>query len=148
MLYNIKYAILIKILIELSLGFLHKKFIRRNIVMLGIFFLLLVIICVIVVCQGIEFRRRTKEIINFYNDLEKYLIKNSKWSEVLSYPSVFYDIKFQTSEEAICSMVFMITDAFKCFKRQNILSRAITENMLSELYSIQRKLMIFLYSYR
>ncbi len=119
--------------------------------MLGIiFFLILVIICVIVyltLIQGMEFRRRAKEIINFYNSLEKYLIKSSKWLEVIIYPSIFYDVKFQTSKEAISIITFMIRDAIKCFKQQNVLARTTSENLLDELYFIQRKLLM-IYTFR
>lgn len=110
----------------------------------GMYFSILLTICVLVYLlwiQGMEFRKRAKEIIRFYNRLEKYLIRDSKWSEVMEYPSSFYDVKFQTSEEVIGIMTIMIRDAIKCFKQQNAFTRAITENLLDELNFIQRKLM-------
>lgn len=120
----------------------------------GMYFSVLVILIVLLILaaiymtvnllwiQEMEFKRRANEIIHMYNDLEEFLIRSSKWSKVMNYPSDFYDVKFQTSKEVIEKMTIMIRDAIKCFKQQNGFARVLTEPLLSELHFIQRKLMI------
>ncbi len=89
---------------------------------------------------GVKFRESANEIIQIYNALERYLVRNSKWKEPIRYNSKFYDVQFQTSKEAIEIITIMIRDAIKCFNQQNGLVKLTTENLLSELKFIQRKL--------
>lgn len=87
-----------------------------------------------------EFKKRAKEIIELYNTLEKYLIKNTEWSEVIFYPSSFYDVSFKTSKEAVSIIAQMISDAIKCFKEQSDFAKSTTEHLLDELFFINRSL--------
>ena len=135
----------------LSSGFSSAKIFYKEDFMMTreMYFSILVAIVCLVFClllilwiQVMEFKKRANEIIRMYNELERDLIIGSKWSEVVNYPSDFYDVKIQTSEEAIEEMAIMISDAIKCFKQQNVFVRELTENLLLDLYSINRKLMI------
>lgn len=98
-------------------------------------------IIVWITIQTREFSERANEIIRMYQVLEPYLIRDSKWSEEVDYPSKFYHIKFQTSKKAMEEMTVMIRDAIRCFKRQNSIGRSITKNLSDELDFIQSKLM-------
>lgn len=119
--------------------------------MLTLFFLLVVSFVVVIIflySRGEEFKKRAKEIIQIYNLHEEYIIKNSVWKTTIIYPkSEFYVLKFKNTYELTDQITIMITDAIKCYKKQNVFTQSMTENLLLDVKNIQRKLMyIYLYN--
>lgn len=91
-----------------------------------------------------EFITRALEIIEAYKGIEKYLMKKCVWTEAISFPSSFYDEKFQTSEEAMKILTTMVADAIDCYdqligKRK----KRKLEELQFELLFIQRKIRLF-----
>lgn len=90
-----------------------------------------------------EFKKRANEIIKIFNMHEEFLIKNVVWETKITYPfSKFYNLEFKTAEDLVSIITIMIGDAIKYFNRQGIFAQRRTENLLDELYFIQRELMI------
>ncbi len=96
--------------------------------------------------QGEEFKKRAEEIIQLYNDTEKYMIKNTVWTEPIHYESEFCSFDFSSSKDIEENITYMITEAIKCFKSQNIIARIKNETLFDELSFIQRKL-VYLYTF-
>lgn len=117
----------------------------ENIIVILVAIAIIGLVAFVLYIQGWEFRRRAKEIKNMYDSLEEFLIKKSRWSEPIEYPSSFYDIKFQTSTEVIEQLTKMIFDAKKCYIGQNYILQELSENLNIDLTNINKKLMI-LYS--
>lgn len=95
-----------------------------------------------------EFKERANEIIKIYNVHREFLFANVVWEEKITYPySKFYKLEFKTAKELVEKITVMIGDAIKCFKQQGRFAQRRTENLLDELDTIQRELMI-IYIYR
>ncbi len=118
----------------------------KLIFLLGIVCIILVILYSLFNDKTLEFKRRIKEIFLLYKFLEEVCYGRANLKTPFIYESNFYIIHVKNKKELAAKLIVMINDAINCYKQQTSISKLLTENMFSELFWINRKL-IFIYTF-